>query len=242
VGIVEPAGFRVVARPHFAVYLLRGRHLPHAISTLLVAEGVRRGFNGAYGQRYGGRTSANFTGKREGEIRRDQHQHCFFLPVAEADRLTQLYVWAPGGFTDEEVHVLKTMRSVPDTRFAKTGLRFHLTPLALLENGEREAYFGCSSLWISSTPYLCPRHPKRTGKDTPEGQIRRECEARGYPEPRSVEEVESLQWRRYTLQRPGKDPPRGEPRGYRLEFAEPVIGPLSLGASSHFGMGRFQPA
>ena len=251
------------ARKHIAVYLLQARVLPKQTDTLLVADWARLGFNGAYGRKNEKRVSENFTGKRNGEMRRDQHQHAFFLPQTAPtsdnlrhDRLDRLYIWAPEGFTDEELEVLKSIRTFPDLRRQsrekqredlderekKEAERFHLVPLALVDDGEREKLFGRSRFWQSCTPYLCARHPKDGGKDSPEEQIRRECLQRGLPELLAIEPVERPErgaWIDYKRRRWRKPQPPGLPQGYKLEFAEPLTGPLSLGASSHFGMGRF---
>lgn len=236
-----------------AVYLLQARVLPRVTETLLVADWARLGMNGAYGRRNDRATSANFTGKTDGQARQDQHQHVFFLPQSVEswhDRIDRLYLWAPGGFSEKELEVLKTIRSFPDLRRqsrerpdseereGREAERFHLVPLALLDDGDREKVFGSSRVWVSATPYLCARHPKPNGKDSPQEQIRRECRQRGYPEV-TVTEVGGA-WHEFKKRRWRKKAPGDVPRGFRLEFAEPVTGPLSLGASSHFGMGRFR--
>jgi CRISPR-associated protein Csb2 len=259
----DPSPRPKTVKKHIAAFLLQARVLPKQTDTLLIADWARLGINGAYGRRNERTASTNFTGKSGGEMRRDQHRHVFFLPQTAAtsdglghDRLDRLYIWAPDGFSPEELEVLKTIRTFPDLRRQsrekqyddrdererKEAERFHLVPLALLEDGEREKVFGRSHVWVSTTPYLCSRHPKRSGKDSPEDQIRRECRQRGIPEPISVTPFQPAKgsWLDYKRRRWRKDPPPGVPQGYRLEFAEAQTGPLSLGASSHFGMGRFE--
>lgn len=244
-------------RKTIAIYLLQARVLPNVTETLWVADWARLGMNGAYGRRNERATSDSFTGKVNGQKRDDQHRHAFFLPESaeswnDRDRLDRLCVWAPEGFTDEELAVLKTIRTFPDLRRqsrerrdpsereSQEAERFHLVPLALLDDSDRERVFGRSRVWVSSTPYLCARHPKRNGKDSPEEQILRECRQRRYPEV-TVTEIGGA-WLGYKQKRWRKDPPKDVPRGFRLEFSEPVVGPVSLGASSHFGMGRFRAA
>jgi CRISPR-associated protein Csb2 len=241
-----------------AVYLLQSRVLPKQSETLWIADWARLGINGAYGRRNDKRCSPNFTGKDGSERRTDQHRHAFFLPQTARtqdginhDRLDRLYIWAPDGFTPSELEAIKGIRSFPDLR-RRSGRderegeeredpdRFHLVPLALLGDDARPQVFGCSTTWVSATPYLCTRHPKKNGKDSPEEQIRRECKLRGFPELVSVEEEFEPRWLEYKRRRWRKPSPPGYPTGFRLEFAEPVTGPLSLGGDCHFGMGRFR--
>jgi CRISPR-associated protein Csb2 len=235
------------------VYLIQARVLPKVTETLWVADWARLGLNGAFGRRHSGAASQSFTGKTDGRARRDQHQHAFFLPEsAESwhDRIDRLYVWSPEGFSEEEMEILRTLRTFPDLRRqsrergepqehdGQEAERFHLVPLALLDDKDRGKVFGCSRVWVSSTPYLCARYPKRNGKDSPEEQILRECKQRGYPLPK-VTEIDGS-WYEFKKRRWRKEGPKDVPRGFRLEFADSVMGPLSLGASSHFGMGRFR--
>ena len=98
--------------------------------------------------------------------------------------------------------------------------------------------------WRSVTPFLPSRHPKGDVPDVLSEEVRREL---GYRDLPSAEEVRVLvkqqHWvqrhRRYRLTKTMRD---AKP-GYAVEliFAEPVTGPLSLGALSHFGFGLFRP-
>ncbi|GAB4243130.1 MAG: hypothetical protein Kow00109_18920 [Acidobacteriota bacterium] len=104
--------------------------------------------------------------------------------------------------------------------------------------------------WESVTPYVPPRHYLRGGKprerESVENQVRRELSLRGYVQAESVQvEVLGAQWVAVHFPR-GQRAGRaflGERRGYRLrvEFPEPVRGPLRIGHSSSFGLGLFRP-
>lgn len=241
---------------HIAVYLLQSRVLPKATETLWIADWARLGINGRYGYLHDKAISPGFTGKADGTVRKDQHQHAFFLPetataghLLRHQRLDRLIVWTadPAGFSEKELHTLKTLRSVPDLRRQRgeDSERFHLVPLALLDNSARPEVFGESHVWVSVTPFLCPRHPKPQGKDSPEGQIQRECQQRGFPIPRVIRIEPPLgqpPWSQYKRRRWQKKAPPGQPLGFRLEFDRPVVGPVVLGHSCHFGMGRFAPS
>jgi CRISPR-associated protein Csb2 len=128
---------------------------------------------------------------------------------------------------------------------------------------------GPANTWISATPLILPRHPKvnrrgepkvdpMTGreKDSPEDQVYRLLAQMGLPEPQHVELQEQTQISRYYLsqfqihrsgsQRQRREQarrPSGSQRGYvfRICFADPQPGPISLGVEAHFGLGLFKP-
>ncbi len=242
------------APKHIAIFLLQSRVLPKQSETLWIADWARLGINGRYGALYQDAASPNFTGKLDGSARQDQHKHAFFLPdtapaskLLRHDRIDRLIVWSPGpeGFSEEELQTLKSLRKIPDLRRRNEEAtdRFHLIPLALLDKSAVPEIFGCSRFWVSATPFLCTRHPKKSGKDSPEDQVRRECELRGLP----VSEVHRIDpaqgqtpWVQFKRRRWRKETPPGLPLGFRLEFEQAVAGPIVLGHSCHFGMGRFR--
>jgi CRISPR-associated protein Csb2 len=117
-----------------------------------------------------------------------------------------------------------------------------------------------SRVWVSRTPFYLSRHPKRrkdgTPKlrpdggwlDDPEDQLRRALKQQGYPEPVSVTPVEHvlaagkrLRWLEFAWQRRDKADAPAIPSGFgfRVEFAEPVQGPIAAGFGCHFGLGQF---
>ena len=76
--------------------------------------------------------------------------------------------------------------------------------------------------------------------------IKKECTYRGLPEPISVEPFAGdRNWNAYrTHRQTGSSRGLRNARpayGLRLEFSEPICGPVSLGALSHFGLGLFEP-
>jgi CRISPR-associated protein Csb2 len=57
---------------------------------------------------------------------------------------------------------------------------------------------------------------------------------------RQAGDLRPIQFKRYRSK--GSDDGGRRPAGFfRLEFSRPVLGPLALGHSSHFGMGLFSP-
>jgi len=108
---------------------------------------------------------------------------------------------------------------------------------------------------------LPTRHPKRTRAGvpkvdatgfqigSPEHELLRLLELAGFPEPETVEPVASTRlsgrdvpWHDF-LRRREMDERRpaanGAGYGFRIEFPEPVQGPVAVGYASHFGMGGF---
>lgn len=105
---------------------------------------------------------------------------------------------------------------------------------------------GGAKIWESSTPYVPPRHLKRAGKNSLEGQIRSELEQLGIF---GLSKVEVLPWEGATLRLRHAVTTRGKGRPQppqviglplRLELERPVLGPICVGYGSHFGLGRFE--
>lgn len=124
-------------------------------------------------------------------------------------------------------------------------------------------------VWQSLTPFVPPRFIKRRGKNTLKEQINAELRSRGLPEsvavqqlapvPVSLAEVRldhseqpaidpvpdspHLPWIRFRhfilSRRNGPQPPIQCGFAVRIEFEQPVQGPLALGYASHFGLGLF---
>jgi len=122
-------------------------------------------------------------------------------------------------------------------------------PTTLLQGVERVlGPLGGARVWESVTPYVAPRHVKRSGKNTLVGQIQTELERLGFPAPITID---VLPWHgparslRHSVVRrkAGKPQPRAPwSVPLRLEFSEPVLGPICIGYGSHFGLGRLETA
>ena len=121
--------------------------------------------------------------------------------------------------------------------------------------------FAWSKNWISRTPFVPTRHPKATRAGvpkldasglqigSPEHDLRRLLLLDGFPAPISVEPVagtkldeQVVPWHVFLRRREtgeGKPAANGAGYGFRLEFQEPVQGPVAVGYGAHFGMGGF---
>jgi CRISPR-associated protein Csb2 len=100
-------------------------------------------------------------------------------------------------------------------------------------------------VWVSATPFVPPRFLKRRGANTLVGQINAELDSRHLPPVEQLDLLphtgELLPLRHYVRrrQRGGTPPPIDIGYVLRLQFAEPIPGPITLGYASHFGLGMF---
>jgi len=184
------------------------------------------------------------------------HRHTEFLVWFEDNSPTRLLVWRGGQpFSPEEEEAMLaaskkelswaapgndadawTVRLMPLDRAVPAPPGFDGTP---------------HRVWESVTPYVPPRHYLRRGRlrerESVENQVRRELSLRGLSDVDQVQiAVSESRWVAVHLPRcqPGRRAFLGDRRGYRLriEFPQPVPGPLRLGHSSSFGLGLFRPA
>jgi CRISPR-associated protein Csb2 len=112
-----------------------------------------------------------------------------------------------------------------------------------------------ATTWVSATPFSLPRFAtagrgrKQRARDTAVEQLRRELRNRGLSDPVRVFELPGttladgrlIEWSDFNTERRKGTSGYGL-AGFRLEFAEPVAGPLALGFGCHFGLGLFRPA
>ena len=120
-----------------------------------------------------------------------------------------------------------------------------------------------SRVWVSCTPFIPTRHPKITRAGalkldattglqigSPEHEVRRLLGMENLPEIASFDQVagtilgkKQTGWSSFRMSRDGGRGRRAGSRGYgfRIEFSEPVQGPIAVGYGAHFGMGLFVP-
>ena len=176
----------------------------------------------------------------------------------EQGEITHVTVYAHMGFGPREQAALHGLNRVwgPDGPGVE---------LALQGLGRPEDFAGKSSLlaksrsWVSRTPFLPTRHPKRTRAGvakrdgtglqmgSPEHDLLRLLEQAGLPRPVMVEKVagtmlggREMRWESFQCRRrEGGGRRAGESSGFRILFPEAVQGPVAVGYASHFGMGGF---
>jgi len=188
-----------------------------------------------------------------------EHRHAYFLPSDEDDdgRLDHLTLVAERGFDPADLTALQRLR-----RVHRQDGELHLVLVGLGAPGDfPTALFGPSDTWVSATPYVATRYPKRRGQKrdapadcaTPQqfaaANLRRELARRPDLPPCTVEllagsgrrqQWRTLQFHRFRV-KSGDDGGRRPAAALRLTFARPVAGPICLGHSAHFGLGLFVP-
>lgn len=125
-------------------------------------------------------------------------------------------------------------------------LRLHPPEAGGLRSLDLGRYRGLSRTWLSVTPVALSRHPKpKRGEDEAE-VLCRDVERLGLPRPQSVE-LQDVGWVRgappaRSFRRSGVRALEGRMlRHVRLSFAEPVAGPLLVGAGRYLGFGLLLP-
>jgi CRISPR-associated protein Csb2 len=235
-------------RPTLARFRVVGAARPSMQDAVAVGSALRDALQGRYGRRNNHASSPAFSGRNGDRPRTDQHAHAHYLATPgnnDARRVEYLTVWAPEGFDAKEIEALATLKRIRHWSFEET-LQLVLTALGSAEMLGIPDLLGESSRWRSLTPFGLTRHPKRRGGrvlETPIDQIRREWALRHPEQAEALLEVKLLppgRWLAYRRTRPGVsrlEAPRVV--GAELRFAEPVQGPIALGALSHYGLGLF---
>jgi CRISPR-associated protein Csb2 len=180
--------------------------------------------------------------------------------------ITHITIYAPEGFESEDQRAHQDLNKVwggDDLEIRVILLGFGQPPDFGGQDPERGQcpLLARSRTWISRTPFIPTRHPKvtRAGalKRDPSGlqigcaehDLLRLLEQAGLPRPELVEKVagtmlggRNIPWHAFLRRREtGKGRPAGNGTGYgfRIEFPEPVQGPVAVGYGAHFGMGGF---
>lgn len=239
---------------------------PKVKSTVVLTQRFRgrviRRFLGCNWQRanFAMREAARLLAGKESDgspLRDQRHSHARFgiLFDDQTGKATRLLVWRDLPFTNEEqCAILDAAEQELPFSFAKFGKNdswtVRLVPLDSQvpppAGFEKETY----RFWDTVTPYVPPRYAyDRKGKvkagESPEAQLRLELDRQGYDTSGLSIEVkeEATEWVRVHRPRRNRDEPSNADRiGHQvtLEFNNPVRGPISLGHSSHFGLGLFR--
>jgi CRISPR-associated protein Csb2 len=184
-----------------------------------------------------------------------RHAHLLSLDLDQDRRLDHVLVHAPMGLGARAQEAVRAVRrtftkggagelTVAVAGWGRTDdLRGLTGPLGAGMEGFL-APRGGARVWRSFTPFVAPRHLKRRGRNSLEGQVLAELAARGLP----PAAVELLPWDERTLDlrhavrvrsRGGPPPPRDAGLALRLRFERPAAGPIAIGYGSHFGLGVF---
>jgi CRISPR-associated protein Csb2 len=126
---------------------------------------------GIYGRRFpapdGSRgCSGVLSGKAADSQPLQGHSHAYYLPTDEDDdgRLDHLTIVTTDGFGDSELKALNLVRELKSREREESGHRLRALLLGL---GRLDDYLPrplrSSSVWVSATPFLAPRHLKKRG-------------------------------------------------------------------------------
>lgn len=234
-------------QPTFARLIFDGPVRPHVEKTLWIAERVRA----ALLYHVGDQPCPVLTGKDADDRPLQDHRHAYFLPQAnDRGEVDHILIHARDGFDPLALHALRSLRVLH-------GLTSHPVHTTMVALGRAEALehaplpLRAATHWESLTPFVPPRCPKLRREqliDTPEAQLRRLCGLVLGAEPIAIhpftpEEARARRLHAYRRERRrgGLVPGYAMSLGFRLEFAEPIRGPIALGYGAHFGLGQFTP-
>ena len=240
------------------LYVLSGSVRPRITEAMHVSDAFKR----AAMSKYKDLTSRDavpsvFSGRNESSEKiEDGHVHASFLATDEDGDgiLDHMTVVAGRPFSPRELQALESIRRVVRRDVAvypayvsrrSTKDTADINDISILRRSKR---------WRSATPYVPVRHQKTkkiegrmVTTDSAQEQIIREIESRGMPRPVRVDvrgdkdaKVSGILAVKFKKHRKVGEHPQGS-HSVSIEFAESVQGPLTLGLSSHFGLGLFVP-
>jgi CRISPR-associated protein Csb2 len=236
---------RVVTTVLFA---LGGQVRPRVTETLEVAERIRRKLMGIHKRLVGdpAKVSWRLSGKDAQGRRLLGHRHAFILPLdRDGDgRLDQLLVTCKEPFDREERRALDRLESIWQPR-GRADLR-----CIPIYSGTSAAIWPRGTTMRSATPFVPPRHYRKGRGEFARwlaDEVRREATHHNLPPLARVTLLpclriggRELHWIEFRRNRKGDAARLGY--GFELQFAEPPVGPVTLGYACHFGLGLFVPS
>lgn len=189
----------------------------------------------------------------------EPHRHAHLLPLDLDDdgHLDHILIWAPMGLDADAQAAVRGVRKT----FTKGGvgpLRLALAGAGGIADlsglpgqyGEGlRTIFGPAegaTEWVSRTPFVPPRHLKKQGRNSLEGQIIAELVSRGLPEPVEIRDLDphehdGARRQRHFIRSRRNGPAAPIDCGFSLilRFGSPQTGPICLGYGCHFGLGMF---
>ncbi len=253
--------------PTVARYAVASKHAPKLTDTIILADRVHSALvslsNGSSIFTGCGEQESPLQGNRHAHVLCESN--CGLGKGIDGE-ITHITIYAPMGFESEDQRTLQGLNVVlggSDLEIQMVLLGFGqpqdfggLDP----ERGQ-SPLLAKSRTWVSRTPFLPTRHHKVTRAGvpkvdatglqigSPEHDLLRLLELAGLPAPEEVESVpctslggRETPWASFACRRSngeGRRSAYGIGYGFRIEFAEPVQGPVVVGYASHFGMGGF---
>ncbi|MGD0954112.1 MAG: type I-U CRISPR-associated protein Csb2 [Methanotrichaceae archaeon] len=188
------------------------------------------------------------------------------LGRGERGEITHITVYASSGFGQKEKRAIEGLTRVwghglDDLQLVLLGVGQPEDFAGFNTTKGDYPLFAMSKCWVSRTPFVPTRHPKATRAGvpkrdasglqigSPEHDLRRLLLLDGFPSPISVVPIagtkldeQEVAWYSFLRRREtgeGKPAANGAGYGFRIEFPEPVSGPVVVGYGAHFGMGEF---
>jgi CRISPR-associated protein Csb2 len=225
-----------------AQFVLAGKPLPRVEDSLRVGELLRAAVMSRAKMHFGDdNVPAIFSG--HGLPDDNRHGHAFYLPWdSDGDgRIDRMLLHVPVGMSLEQRRVVEKLNRI----WGRDGSEWRLVLESVGEAGDG---LTCkSAVWESITPYLHPWFVKKNMSI--EDQIKKECRMRGLPKPIMLERLESvvikarkrtpIHFHRFRSKRGLLTQPDTRGSFWRIEFGEPIQGPIALGFGCHFGLGLF---
>jgi CRISPR-associated protein Csb2 len=188
-----------------------------------------------------------------------ENEHAYFSFWPDNNGLpTRLVCWRSTPFTEDEIRALLVASEYAYSwDYGKTDWKLKMVPLPF-ETPLPPGFCEEAESWVSVTPFVPPANRRRfrsNGRERPGEKPERLVEKLlvkcGYPRPELVELMDGpgeRDWLAVHTTRKRRLNGRGERitttmAGFRIHisFGEPVIGPIALGDSAHFGLGLFAP-
>jgi CRISPR-associated protein Csb2 len=170
--------------------------------------------------------------------------HAFWLPVTDGRVIAGICLWVPAGLEPGEAEAVTGLRRI-GSRDRGPVPAMTVTPVP----GERPVparLTGPGAVWETVTPFVPDGHSRaRRGKPrSPErvaaGRAAAALRWAGFPPPLEITVTCGVNG--WMTRRPSRPERTARPVRLRVTFAEPVTGPLAIGALSHFGLGVLTPA
>jgi len=178
------------------------------------------------------------------------HRQVSYFLSGTCEAPSRLCAWRSEPFNDKEQRAILDAANTPlPLNYKDDPWTLNLVPLDKLVPPAPGLHGTEHCEWESLTPYVPPRHVYgRSGKEKPgcsvAEQLSDELESRGFPVGRLIAAVRESGWVKIHRIKSERDARTNDDKfsyTVKLTFSEPVKGPISLGASSHFGLGLFLP-
>jgi CRISPR-associated protein Csb2 len=229
-------------------FAITGPALPPVQAVVALGDRLRASCQSDFGAGNEHATSRTLAGKTEGGERLGgAHQHAHYLAFSrlpDARYLDTMVVWAPAKFTETELLAVARTRRLwaPQHVDGVRGRVLGVEAFGSVADAAPELV-GPSAVWRSFTPYSPVRRPSRKPPlEHLADDIDHELTYRGLPPRDGPIELVRGDWLSFRRHRPNERLERARSvYGVRLQFAQPIHGPLALGQLSHFGLGLFRP-